>query len=171
MEELRRRRAALHAQYFHEQKQKDGSHEVVDATIGEGGNGHADVGVLRHPPRHWHWHWGVTNLLNTGGIAPNTPVNNVVADGALGFKPWESFVFKYGTEALNIIRCLYLAAWLCTYTVPAFGEWFSVGWALLYILVIPIPVRLCVFGRSLTFSKQLQEYRCSNFISSNIKNM
>ncbi|KAM3569888.1 hypothetical protein VYU27_008022 [Nannochloropsis oceanica] len=137
MEELRQRRAALHAQYFREQKEKDGAHEIIDAGIGENGNEHADVGVLRHPPRHWHW--GVANLLNAGGITNNTPTNNVVADGALGFTLWESFAFNYGTEALSIIRCLYLAAWPCTYTVPAFGEWFSTGWALLYILVIPIP--------------------------------
>lgn len=150
LEELRRRRAELHAQHFHEQlqQQQHGDREELGATIGRSGTNHADEGVLRHPPRHWHWHWGLTNLLAAGGTNNNNN-NNAVADSVLGFKPWESFIFQYGTEALNIVRCLYLAAWLCTYTVPAFWEWFSFGWALLYILVIPIPVRLCAFGGGL----------------------
>lgn len=125
----------------------------MGATIRGGDSNHADAGVLRHPPRHWHWHWGLGNLLAACGIAPTTNNNNAVADSALGFKPWEGFVFNYGIEALNIVRCLYLAAWLCTYTVPAFWEWFSVGWALLYVLVIPIPVRLCAFGGRLAVVK------------------
>jgi len=154
LEELRRRRAVLHAQYFREQQQdQHGACEELGATIGGNGGNHAEEGVLRHPPRHWHWHWGLANLLATNNNNHNNS-NNAVADSPLGFKPWESFVFNYGTEALNIIRCLYLAAWLCTYSVPAFWEWFSVGWALLYVVVIPIPVSLCAFGGGLVIIKQ-----------------
>ena len=101
-----------------------------------------------------HWRRGLANLLAAWCLAPTTTNNNAVAVSAPGFKPWESFVFNYGTEALNIVRCLYLAAWLCTYSLPAFYEWFSVGWALLYVLVIPIPVRLCAFGGGLAIVTQ-----------------
>ena len=139
----------MNAKYFREQQQQHGACEDLGATIGVNGGNHADAGVLRHPPRHWHWHWHwLANLL----AATNN--NNAGADNALGFKPWEGFLFNYGTEALNIVKCMYLAAWLCTYTVPAFWEWFSVGWALLYVLVIPIPVRLCAFGGGPVIVKQ-----------------
>lgn len=94
-----------------------------------GGDGGGDAANNNHSPR----------------LRADASTDETDADGSgrdqNGFRPWEAFAFNYGLEALNIIRCLYLAAWLCTYAVPAFLEWFSVGWALLYVLVVPVPVR------------------------------
>ncbi len=180
LEALRRRREALYAQYYHQQhqqqqqQQQHGSSaqaetplDVVVATDdefaatvgsinGPGGShglttAHADIGVLRHPPRHFTLGGGraMGNNLTAvnGGGGPGQSPRVAAAkggddDGASnGFTPLEGFAFNYGTEALNVLRCLYLAAWLCTYAVPAFLEWFPTGWAVLYVLAIPVPVR------------------------------
>lgn len=165
LETLRRRRAALHARHYQEQHQQQ--HQqlqkgrpsspkgvVVDpalaATVGSSGVGtnhtnHADAGVLRHPPRRWSLGGLLSSPLFAAPAPPSAQSEEGEGEGGalLGFTPREAFAFNYGTEALNIVRCLYLAAWLCTYAVPAFmGGWFpSVGWALLYVLAIPVPVR------------------------------
>lgn len=134
------------------------------STGGGIGNNHhnADAGVLRHPPRHWSLGGVLSSpiMLSAQPPPPLSQSGPTTADEGggdavgLGFTPREAFFFNYGTEALNIVRCLYLAAWLCTYAVPAFlNGWFpSVGWALFYILVIPIPVGACFLGGAIVYN-------------------
>ena len=104
---------------------------------GQKGRSSLDIGASTsssHP--HPHHHKG--GILRGGHHA-----TDVVVEGAeaCSFTPWERRTFEWGTQVLSILRCLYMAAYLCAFIFPSFKR-FGTGTAVLIVLSIPIPAIL-----------------------------